>query len=72
MSNKKLVKQFSYGTDRDGDNVIVKDSSGGLMRVKDVRRLIEKVEAHLNAEPGAGAALREELNRFRRVRRTKT
>ena len=72
MSNKKLVKQFSYGTDRDGDNVIVKDSSGGLMRVKDVRRLIEKVEAHLNAKPGAGAALREELNRFRRVRRTKT
>ena len=72
MSNKKLVKQYGYSADGDGGMSLHKDIHGGLVRTKDVKRLLEKVAAHINSAPNAGTALQEELARWTRVVRYKT
>lgn len=72
MSNRKLVRQYSYDHDGDGHMALTKSTTGGLVRVRDVRRLLDKVAAHIKSEPGAGAALQEELERWRRAMRYKT
>lgn len=71
MSKSKLVKQYEYSLGDEGRMSLHKDIHGGLVRTKDVKRLLEKVTAHINSDTGAGAALHEELGRWLRVMRYK-